>query len=447
VKLWNDYFHGTYLAVRPYVFSKLFLCMVALDTWMLMIGHAGRYGVAGFNVAHFALLGRATPLPTPAHYIATLLLTGLLALTLALLGARKLPMGLLFLLYTYSWSMSMLDSYQHHYFVSLVLLCMVFFPTATLAPERAAVTRGFGYPLLAATISLLYTFTSIAKMDAQWCNGFTLRRISSAEQVLAPLVRLAAQLGVSEASFWSIASTSVIPLELLIAIGYGLCARQDDDPTRRRWSRSFVALTFPIAVALHLGAEALRLDIGWFSYYMLALACTFLLPGRALQVVSLAIMRPAQAIAKFLAEANPDKAPSQLETWLTCAAVSGVLAAAAFLLDLPGAAAAAVLAALGLWSYAIALSVRKGKRKRPDTQVVHVALALGVAAVLMWSAISVTEVRWDYYRYLGGDLQRRGESQAALAAYLKGERYAPKGSSRRSKIRQLQRELGLQTSP
>lgn len=442
MKLWNDYFHGSYLAVRPYVFSKLFLCMVALDTWLLMIGHAGRYGVADFNVAHFAVMDRVLPLPTPAHYVAFLLLTGLLALTLALLGTRALPMAVLFTLYTYSWSMSMLDSYQHHYFVSLVMLCMVFFPRQTLPPDRSAATSGFGYPLLAATVTLLYTFTAIAKMDAQWCNGFTLRRISSAEQVLAPLLRMARDLGVSDATFWSVASTSVIPVELLIACGYALSARQDA-PTSSRWLRLLVALIFPIAVALHLGAEALRLDIGWFSYYMLALAFTYLLPGRAIQAIALAFTYPAQAIDKFLAE-SPDKAPSPLEKWLTCAAVSGVLGAAAYLLDLPGAAAAAVLAALGLWGYAISTSVRKSKT--PTTPVAHVALALGVAAVLMLSAISATEVRWDYYRYLGGDLQRRGESRAALTAYLKGERYAPKGSSRRHKIRQLQRELGLEIS-
>lgn len=440
MKLWNDYFHGTYLAVRPYLFSKVFLCMVALDTWMLMIGHAGRYGVANFNVAHFAIMQRVLPLPTPQHYVATLLLTGLLALTLALLGTRRLAMCLLFLLYTYSWSMSMLDSYQHHYFVSLVLLCMVFFPATGVAPDRDARTSGFGYPLLAATITLLYTFTSIAKMDAQWCDGFTLRRISSAEQVLAPLVQLAAKLGIEQPTFWSIASTSVIPLELLIAVGYALSALQDD-PARSRWLRMVVALCFPVAVALHLGAEALRLDIGWFSYYMLALACTFLLPGRAVQILALAITVPAKKIAQFLTEATTDKAPSALEKWLTCAAVSGVLGAAAFLLDLPGAPAAAIVAGLGLWSYAFATTGRK-----PTTQISHVALALGVAAVLMLSAIAVTEVRWDYYRYLGGDLQRRGESRAALDAYLKGERYAPKGSSRRNKIRQLQRELGLQVT-
>jgi len=432
VKRWNEYFHGDYLALRAFLFSKVFLCMVALDTWMLMIGHAGRYGVAGFNVAHFSILQRLLPLPTAAHYVATLLLTGLVSLTAALLGPSKPLIGLLCVLYTYSWSMSMLDSYQHHYFVSLVLLCMVFFPRATRAPERNELTSGFGYPLLAATIALLYTFTAIAKMDPQWCNGFTLRRISSAQEVLAPLVVLATQLGISEPSFWSIASTSVIPIELLIAVGYGLSARQD--AAAPRWLRFYVAFSFVIAVALHLGAEALRLEIGWFSYYMLALACTFLLPGRAVQVLSLALTLPAGAIAKLLAES---KVPSRTETFLTCAAVSGALAASAFLLDLPGAYTACAVAALGLWGYALANT----------EDAIQTGLALGVAAVLMWAAIAVTEVRWDYYRYLGGDLQRRGESREALTAYLKGERYAPKGSSRKSKIRQLQRELGLKVAP
>ena len=37
-------------------------------------------------------------------------------------------------------------------------------------------------------------------------------------------------------------------------------------------------LGFGLAVVLHVGAEAMGLEIGWFSYYMLLLACCFLLP-------------------------------------------------------------------------------------------------------------------------------------------------------------------------
>ena len=64
----------------------------------------------------------------------------------------------------------------------------------------------------------------------------------------------------------------------------------------------------------------------------------------------------------------------------------------------------------------------------------------------MLATIASSEVRWDYYRYLGGDLARRGESEAALSVYLKGERYAPKGQSRLKKIRKLQQQLGLPVS-
>src|SRR5215510_6447328 len=93
-----------------------------------MIGHAGRYGVDGFNVAHFGWLDALMPTPTAALYVGVLLGTGLLALAAALSGPRRPALAALFLLYTFSWSMSMLDSYQHHYFVSSVLLCLVFFP-------------------------------------------------------------------------------------------------------------------------------------------------------------------------------------------------------------------------------------------------------------------------------------------------------------------------------
>jgi len=117
--------HG---ASRAYLFSRVFLLMLALDTWMLMIGHAGRYGVAGFNVAHFGWLDALQPTPSASGYVAVLLLSGLLSLYVALTGVRRSSVLGLFLLYTYSWSMSMLDSYQHHYFLSLVLFCLAFFP-------------------------------------------------------------------------------------------------------------------------------------------------------------------------------------------------------------------------------------------------------------------------------------------------------------------------------
>jgi hypothetical protein len=105
------------------------------------------------------------------------------------------------------------------------------------------------------------------------------------------------------------------------------------------------------------------------------------------------------------------------------------------LLDLPGAVPACSIAALALLAVAVA-SVR-GKRDPRR----HVAATV-VAAAVMWLAIASSSVRWDFYRYLGGDLARRDEPEGALDAYVHGERYAPPGQSRAEKIRKLRTQLG-----
>jgi hypothetical protein len=60
----------------------------------------------------------------------------------------------------------------------------------------------------------------------------------------------------------------------------------------------------------------------------------------------------------------------------------------------------------------------------------------------MWVAIATSQARWDFYRFLGGDLKTRGEPAAALEAYERGERYAPKGQSRKGQIEALRKQLG-----
>jgi hypothetical protein len=511
----DRYFHAPYRGVRAYVFTKVFLAMMALDTWLLMIGHAGRYGVDGFNVAHFAWLDRILPVPSASLYVGVLLLTGLLALSIALGGSHPWALFALFLLYTFSWSMSMLDSYQHHYFVSTILLCLVFFPrlgiTDVVAPPpvkakkrargargardasdpRSAVSgevifltlcalavagyalvdwkehgwlwfmacagtlaiatwvrsralhgttpqlvTGFGYNLLAASVGVLYTFTSIAKMDAQWLAGNTIRRISSAGKVFAPLAAAAAELGIPDQRFWSLVSTSVVPLELLVALGY--CVAVTQDYSRSRLPRLVGLTAFWLAMSLHVGAEAMQLEIGWFSYYMMLLACTFLLPGSAIETLGRLITWPAQLMAAQLAELDagvPGKRGA--DTLISVAAVSLVLAAVAFLVDLPGASFAAGAAVTTLLSLTL-----HGWLRGDTAHVRRIALGTGGAAALMWGAIAFSDMRWDFYRYLGGDLSRRGQAEAAIEAYTKGERYAPKGESRQDRIDKLRRQLG-----
>jgi hypothetical protein len=470
----DAYFYTPFAAARAYVFSRIFLVMVALDAWTLMIGHAGRYGVDGFNVAHFGWLDAILPPPSAAVYIGVLLATGLLALALAIGGIRRIALGCLFLLYTLSWSMSMLDSYQHHYFVSSVLLCLVFFPmvrasdvhpppsAAAALPERTDarknkakskpkskpatrrsqrpepnLAQGFGFNLLGATAGILYVYTAIAKMDAGWRDGHTITRISAAKRVFAPLATFAGELGISDDTFWSLFATSVIPIELTIALTYFIAVRADVAPSR--WPRRIALAGWFLAMMLHVGAEAMELEIGWFSYYMMLFACAFLLPARGIDRVAALLTVPSNFLRTQLADilAPATNARPWQGTLAISAAVALMLGAVGRQIDLPGALPACLLAAAAL---VLAAAAASGRGRALDARAF--ALGAGAAAALMWLSIATSEARFDFYRFLGGDLRRRGDPSGALEAYERGERYAPKGRSRKDQIEQLRRELG-----
>jgi hypothetical protein len=434
------FFHSEHGASRAYLFSKVFLLMLALDTWMLMIGHAGRYGVAGFNVAHFAWLDAIQPTPTASSYVAVLVLTGLLSLVILLTGIRRSTVFALFVLYTFSWSMSMLDSYQHHYFVSLILLCFVFFPQTSaleLRKQKQAkplLRPGSGFSLLGATVTVVYTFTAIAKMDAQWLAGHTMRQISSAERVFAPLADYAGSLGVEREHFWSLLATAVIPQELLLALCYLFAVHQDR--LASRIPRVLCAVGFVLAVVLHVGAEAMGLQIGWFSYYMLLLACCFLLPLPVVDRLAIVFAWPARWLMQQTLDWEAESPPSKLASLGLAFGCALLLMLVGKMIDLPGALPACALAGLAL--VIVTLLVTRAPQPHDPRRY---AVATAIASAMMWLAIAVSPVRWDFYRYLGGDLNRRGEPEAALEAYLKGERYAPPGESRMKQIKELRRKL------
>ncbi|HEX4351506.1 MAG TPA: hypothetical protein VHZ95_01305, partial [Polyangiales bacterium] len=208
------------------------------------------------------------------------------------------------------------------------------------------------------------------------------------------------------------------------------------DSSRSRWPRIATSCAFWLALSLHVGAEAMGLEIGWFSYYMLALACAFLLPGPAIETLALFLTLPSRWIASLLDD-DSAKARRASELLIAIAGVAIVLFAVAYLIDLPGAFGAASVSVVALVACGIVAAIRGdvGYARR-------LAIASGFAAALMWTVIGASSVRWDFYRYLGGDLSRRGQNEAALEAFERGERYAPKGESRRTKIETLRRAVG-----
>src|SRR5262249_8829724 len=146
---------------------RIVLCLLAFDVWILEVPLGWRYGMNGFNVAHFAWLDALQPLPSPALYVGMMLATGVVALVCAFRDTSRWTRVLLLVLYTYGWMMSLLDIFQHHYLLSLILTMFVFFPRARLvdlyrAPrgtEPRPAVETWAYVLLGATMFIVYVYT------------------------------------------------------------------------------------------------------------------------------------------------------------------------------------------------------------------------------------------------------------------------------------------------
>jgi hypothetical protein len=128
---WDSYWFGPIAAVRPFLFVRGVLLLLAFDLWLDMPDHAARYDVAGFNVSQLAILDLVYPIPTAGLYVCVVLLAGLFAFSGAFAGFTR-PIAIATgVLYTFGWTMSMFDSYQHHYLLSIVLLGCALLPSTT----------------------------------------------------------------------------------------------------------------------------------------------------------------------------------------------------------------------------------------------------------------------------------------------------------------------------
>ncbi|MBO6933993.1 MAG: HTTM domain-containing protein [Deltaproteobacteria bacterium] len=488
----DRYFFGQVAAVRPYLLLRLTLLLLAFDCWVDLIPHAGRYGVGDFNVAHFGIL-ELLPTPTPGLYIGTLVLTGWLSLVMAVRPAR-VGLAVLFGLYTYGWSMSMLDSYQHHYLISLLLFSFMFFPvpaaTEVFGPtgtgeetsekdlRRGRVIGGFlllvfvadatmaacgvrspldrllgegtlviglrataillgallilmvdegpksegkptsawAYVSFCVTCAIVYFYTAITKLAPDWREGHALRRLGNSDafqelqaQAIGP--EGLPVIGTMEVdSFWKLMATGAILVQLVGATGYLLAAKQE---RFGGWKRYLIAALGLAPLSFHVGAERMELEIGWFSYYMLLVLFVVFLPVEILRPVGAAFSWPARFLRERLGDA-PRGAP-----WLFLGVGLVSSLAVAMSLDLPGTSVAG-----GLLSAMLVVGVVVAERKGRLSD----ARGWGIGAIVAGGAmlVSITllnDVRYDYYRFVGGDHRRRGELVEALEAYEKANEY------------------------
>jgi hypothetical protein len=379
----------------------------------------------------------------------------------------------------------MLDSYQHHYLVSLVLFLFAFFPTLTAAeifPSRlpppttpksakepskakqkkkareaariAAVggdivhTSAWAYALVAFTCAVVYAWTAVSKTEPDRRAGHALREITRASHPLEPFETWFVEHGATHEGFWSMMGSSVILLQMVIALGYVLAPRRDTVASKLMPVVCGVALF--AALNFHVGAEFIKLRIGWFSWYMIAMALVAFLPARALHwllflpaEIQRGILSDLPALLRGARKAGPDggeAAPvAPIPRPIPPAVPIAMSIAAAILLvlmgrlvDVPGAIPAMAIAAIALVAGTVWASLQPSVR-RPIPYVV----AAASGALLMWLSIGATEVRYDFYRFMGGDARRRGEIEVAIESYEKAARYAPHGKWTRKRQERL----------
>ncbi len=491
-RILEDHFYLPVTSERLHLLKSAFLLLLSFDIWLELAGHAARYGAGNFNLSHFVWLDAIQPMPSPGLYLGVTFGAGLLAFVGAWLPQPRWVRAVLCAGYTYGWAMSLHDSYQHHYLISLVLFCFVFFPQPSLqetnnpgevdadSAEPDGAVQTWAYPMLTTSIAIVYFYAAFAKLDAAWQSGDAFVRV--APEHARSFFELGAGYGLEQKTVLSTIGTSVVGIQLVLGSVYLVAPWFDREvsaervrkwvigsiigclavlclltlgPIRNsafgeflpelafvfvaaglagamlrwqwtRWLALFAALSF------HFGAEELGLKIGWFSYYMIMAALICLGPP----VLSRSVVRFARDLGLTISELGFKERGFIAVILVLC--VVGTVALAKQI-DLPGVAAGFACAAVLL----CADPVRRLVQNAQDAQdAALTAGALIAAAALMWFSVTTSEVRFDYYRYLGGDLRRRGDLEGALDAYIRANNYAPEGKSRREKEVQLRKALG-----
>ena len=458
---------------RPYLLSRGLLFMVGFDCWLGLAPRAGYY-VGGFNVAHFAWLDAIQPTPSPGLYVTLVVGAGLLAVTMALSRPSRLGMTILVAAYSYAWLMSMVDSYQHHYLLSLLLFVLVFAPhqTATQVfgpvhslpsdrqggsagtpgrrrrrastPRRevliGAGARGgrrlpdaWAYVLFGLTCAIVYFFTAVTKLSPHWRSGEPLRNLGRTDFYLGWERSWVAD-GGSATDLWGMLAAGAIAAQIVTCVGY--VAATQRDRMVGRWPGVAVTLAMLAPVGFHLGSEQLSLGIGWFSYYMILVALVFFLASPVLDTFGRGLTFPARWLASAWQRRVAGRGDSPFATIVMGVLVGAAMAALGHVVDLPGAHAAGVIAGVTL-----VLVVGRAVWHARFGEA-HLATACtGLAALLAWTSIAQSEVRFDYYRLVAGAHRRQSHWEAALDAYVKANRYAPAGKDRRDREAEARQQV------
>lgn len=415
------HFQGPVAAVRPFLLVRLLYLLLAIDIWLHFVGRSVVYGVDGFNVAHFRWLDAIAPQPTAALYLGLMLVISFASLAVAILGSHRPLMILICVLFTYAWAVSQLDIYQHHYFISLLLFLCIFLPDIRhdQAASRGSMITAWPFALVGVQMAILYFYTAVAKMDSRWLTGAVVGNLSTAGEgpstLAVPL--LGPMLG---EAIWPLLAVGAIVGELLLVAGY-LLAVCRDRKSSRLWS-TLMWLCWLTAMGLHIGIEWFHLRIGLFSYYMMAIACVFLLPVSWLMPMANALAAIASRVTGTI-----ERASAKPALWALCL---GVAIAMAVAMPLVMSALQIPASAPGFIATATLFVVMLTHAAWTDQRTIACMVTLTFAAyiALAASCMLATNVRSDMYLTLAQYDHRSGKLEAALAHYELSSRYRWKGT-------------------
>ncbi len=435
----------------------IFFGLLGLDQLYLMVEKGYRYGAGDFNLAHFDILDRVLPVPSAAVHTAIYLICGFLALRIAAGIAVRSSLYVLTVLYSYAYFSSLHDGYQHHYLMAWLLLIAWALPFerdhGVDAEDRAGETAGspgamktvrsWGITLLYAQVAIVYFWTATTKANSFWFNGWALKQQISTGWLRDAMawVESFSFIGFGRIDMYATTACAVFVWQLLAAVAF-VYPRL----------RGFACITGPI---FHIMVEVIGLEIRWFSYYMIAIYYLLLFPNTWYAAIAHWVGRllsPLAMLWRWMLR------PVELSAVLRIVVVTaGALAAAALVsfTPLPGATAVAVFVAAaiilaevafvlgkpdpgdgGATAAARRIAVKPGRRT-----VVRVVFQV-FFAILVFAIPRYTDVGYNYYRWQGGDLSRRGELEAAVVAYRHAITLNPGPNSRHAKLARILVQLG-----
>lgn len=364
------------------VFARVvFFALLALDA-LLNYSHAPRYGAGDFNVAQLVIFDPIAP-ERPGFAVGQLLCAYAFVLVACGVATRwVLPIATA--IYGWLYFGSQLDSYQHHYLVSLILLLACFVPWERPADVVPATRiRSWAVRLILVQLGILYFWAAISKLDAAWFDGSTL-----SQQIHGSLASL-----INATVKWKVASSLVVLTEFTLAVTV--------------WNKRTWWIAAPLGLALHLGIVWSGLEIGLFAWLMLGLY--ILVIPDAVWVAIANRLETVRGIRRVVA----DWFTGALgwATLVICAALSIVLILVARF-DYARPVGVVLLGVL------VALSIRT----RP---IARLALA-HLLAFTLWTVVDrSTSTAADYYRFWGGSSRRLGDPKTAEHAYRKMTEVAP----------------------